>query len=127
HENGAQPYTADEISKGINDSVNDVRWSGLRYQNNLFNQRQSGVFEQGDSTVPLTAQSPKASETQVSLFTPKTDGEAAMGQITEAMSKAMDENKFQLEITLVNPQTGERRKVQTEGGGRVALSMQSIS
>ncbi|MDU3934375.1 MAG: hypothetical protein E7G96_13430 [Serratia liquefaciens] len=127
HENGAQPYTADEISKGINDSVNDVRWSGLRDQNNLFNQRQSGVFEQGDSTVPLTAQSPKASETPVSLFTPKTDGEAAMGQITEAMSKAMDENKFQLEITLVNPQTGERRKVQTEGGGRVALSMQSIS
>ncbi|HEJ7999078.1 TPA: hypothetical protein SMI16_004548 [Serratia liquefaciens] len=127
HENGAQPYTADEISKGINDSVNDVRWSGLRDQNNLFNQRQSGVFEQGDSTVPLTAQSPKASETQVSLFTPKTDGEAAMGQITEAMSKAMDENKFQLEITLVNPQTGERRKVQTDGGGRVALSMQSLS
>lgn len=127
HENGAQPYTADEISKGINDSVNDVRWSGLRDQNNLFNQRQSGVFEQGDSTVPLTAQSPKASETQVSLFTPKTDGEAAMGQITEAMSKAMDENKFQLEITLVNPQTGERRKVQTDGRGRVALSMQSLS
>lgn len=127
HENGAQPYTADEISKGINDSVNDVRWSGLRDQNNLFNQRQSGVFEQGDSTVPLTAQSPKAYETQVSLFTPKTDGEAAMGQITEAMSKAMDENKFQLEITLVNPQTGERRKVQTDGGGRVALSMQSLS
>ncbi|WP_413510009.1 hypothetical protein [Serratia liquefaciens] len=127
HENGAQPYTADEISKGINDSVNDVRWGGLRDQNNLFDQRQSGVFEPGDPTVPLTAQSPKAPESQASLFAPNTDGEAAIGQITEAMSKAIDENKFQLEITLVNPQTGERRKVQTDGGGRVALSMQSIS
>lgn len=127
HENGAQPYTADEISKGINDSVNDVRWSGLRDQYNLFGQRQSGVFEPGDSTVPLMAQSPKASETQASLFAPNADGEAAIGQISEAMSKAIDENKFQLEITLVNPQTGERRKVQMDGGGRVALSMQSIS
>ncbi|RZF15036.1 transglycosylase SLT domain-containing protein [Serratia marcescens] len=46
--------------------------------------------------------------------------------LVSAISKAMDDNRFQLEITLVNPQTGERRKVQADGGGRVALSMQSI-
>lgn len=47
--------------------------------------------------------------------------------LVSAISKAMVDNKFQLEITLVNPQTGERRKVQADGGGRVALSMQSLS
>ncbi|BBI92816.1 coat protein [Serratia symbiotica] len=56
------------------------------------------------------------------MFAPDAQGEGSLGLISEAMSKAIDENKFQLEITLVNPQTGERRKVQTEGGGRVALS-----
>lgn len=136
HENGVQPYTRDEISKGINDSVNDVRWSGLRDQNNLFDQRQSGAFDfwQQDPgnnpafPVPTApGQVQDTSTNQPSLFSPEGQTDQAVGQITEAMTKALDENKFQLEITLVNPQTGERRKVQTEGGGRIALSMQSIS
>ncbi|QLH62311.1 hypothetical protein [Serratia symbiotica] len=125
HENGVQPYTRDEISKGINDSVNDVRWSGLRDQNNLFDQRQSGAFdyeskvdEDGGKRTPIHS---------TSLFPPTATDDASLGRLTEAMSKAFDDNKFQLEITLVNPQTGERRKVQTESGGRVALSMQSLS
>lgn len=133
HENGAQPYTSDEISKGINDSVNDVRWSGLRDQNNLFDQRQSGAFDfwqQNPGNNPafpaptVSGQVQDSSSNQPSLFSPEEHTEQAVGQITEAMTKAIDENKFQLEITLVNPQTGERRKVQTDGGGRVALSMQ---
>ncbi|MFS7187947.1 hypothetical protein AB6848_21000 [Serratia proteamaculans] len=136
HENGAQPYTRDEISKGINDSVNDVRWSGLRDQNNLFDQRQSGAFDfwqQNPGNNPtfsaptVPGQIQDTSSNQPSLFSPEGQTDQAVGQITEAMTKAIDENKFQLEITLVNPQTGERRKVQTEGGGRVALSMQSLS
>ncbi|CAI1575551.1 Uncharacterised protein [Serratia proteamaculans] len=154
HENGTQPYTRDEISKGINDSVNDVRWGGLRDQNNLFEQRQSGVFELSEQRNPPseTAASgaqatsvgptnspisptpfqpieapPTAPDERPSLFAPVEQEGESIGRITEAMSKAIDENKFQLEITLVNPQTGERRKVQTDGGGRVALSMQSIS
>lgn len=136
HENGVQPYTRDEIAKGINDSVNDVRWSGLRDQNNLFDQRQSGAFDfwqqnTGNNPVfpapTVPGQVQDTSSNQPSLFSPEEHTDQAVGQITEAMTKAIDENKFQLEITLVNPQTGERRKVQTDGGGRVALSMQSIS
>ncbi len=136
HENGVQPYTRDEISKGINDSVNDVRWSGLRDQNNLFDQRQSGAFDfwqqnPGNNPVfpapTVPGQVQDTSSNQPSLFSPEEHTDQAVGQITEAMTKAIDENKFQLEITLVNPQTGERRKVQTDGGGRVALSMQSLS
>ena len=136
HENGVQPYTRDEIAKGINDSVNDVRWSGLRDQNNLFDQRQSGAFDfwqQNPGNNPafpgptVSGQVQDSSSNQPSLFSPEEHTDQAVGQITEAMTKAIDENKFQLEITLVNPQTGERRNVQTDGGGRVALSMQSLS
>ncbi|MEL5408766.1 hypothetical protein [Serratia nevei] len=127
HENGVQPYSRDQILRGISDSVFDPRWSGLRDQNNLYGQRSSGLFELSDQGQPLQPPTPKDSSTQVSLFAPNDQREETIGQISDAMSKAIDENKFQLEITLVNPQTGERRKVQTEGGGRVALSMQSIS
>ncbi|WP_413506682.1 hypothetical protein [Serratia proteamaculans] len=136
HENGTQPYTRDEISKGINDSVNDVRWGGLRDQNNLFEQRQSGAFDfwpsepRNNSDIPASpvpGQVQDTSSNQRSLFSPEDQPDQVVGQITDAMTKAIDENKFQLEITLVNPQTGERRKVQTDGGGRIALSMQSIS
>ncbi|ELW7390577.1 hypothetical protein [Yersinia intermedia] len=148
HENGVQPYTADEISIGINDSVNDVRWSGLRDQNNLFEQRQSGELVRSEqqkappspefSTDPATSPIIPAPlqpaeallaphDEQPSLFAPVDQEGEGISRITEAMSKAIDENKFQLEVTLINPQTGERRKVETDGGGRVTLSMQSIS
>ncbi|WP_050789071.1 hypothetical protein [Serratia symbiotica] len=121
HENGAQPYSREQILRGISDSVYDPRWSRLRDRNTLYGQRQSGSFELPGQSPRLTESSQKAFN-QASLFAPDAQGEGSLGLISEAMSKAIDENKFQLEITLVNPQTGERRKVQTEGGGRVALS-----
>lgn len=127
HENGAQPYSRDQIFRGISDSVFDPRWSGLRDQNNLYGQRASGLFELSDQGQSLPPPTQKDSSTQASLFAPNDQREETIGQISDAMSKAIDENKFQLEITLVNPQTGERRKVQADGGGRVALSMQSLS
>ncbi|WP_439069978.1 lytic transglycosylase domain-containing protein [Serratia nevei] len=69
-------------------------------------------------------------ETPESIFgrvTSEHDTSEINQNLVSAISKAMVDNKFQLEITLVNPQTGERRKVQTEGGGRISLSMQSLS
>ncbi|MEN4910774.1 hypothetical protein [Erwinia amylovora] len=123
HENGSQPFSREEIGLAINDSVNDNRWSGLRDKNSLFSQRQSGEF--GANTQQYTDKF--TTRPSQSLFTPPEQGDKGISQITEAMSKAIDENTFKLEITLVNPQTGERRKVQTDGSGRVALSMQSLS
>ncbi|MCW6014893.1 hypothetical protein K1Y38_18905 [Serratia marcescens] len=165
HENGAQPYSRDQIFRGISDSVFDPRWSGLRDQNKLYEQRQFGRIEQsGDSKKSeadqaIEAHSPyeefpppqgpgkdtgvnnelftsdnstllereQPSPEPPSLFSPLDEVRESSKQISEALTKALEENKLQLEITLINPQTGERRKVQTEGGARVALSMQSIS
>ncbi|CAI1698875.1 Uncharacterised protein [Serratia fonticola] len=126
HENGTQPFSRDDILQGINDSVTDDRWSGLRDRHNLLEQRQSGLFDpietQGNE-VPLAKQQSDSSA-ETSLFSQQEQGGEDIARISDAMSKAIEENKFQLEVTLVNPQTGERRKVQTDGGGRVSLSMQ---
>ncbi|MFV8985351.1 hypothetical protein [Serratia fonticola] len=126
HENGTQPFSRDDILQGINDSVTDDRWSGLRDRHNLLDQRQSGLFDpietQGNE-VPLAKQQSDSSA-ETSLFSQHEQGGEDIARISDAMSKAIEENKFQLEVTLVNPLTGERRKVQTDGGGRVSLSMQ---
>lgn len=126
HENGTQPFSRDDILQGINESVTDDRWRGLRDRNNLLDQRQSGLFdpvEKQDSAVPLAKQQENTGA-GTSLFAPQEQSGEEIARISDAMSKAIEENKFQLEVTLVNPQTGERRKVQTDGGGRVSLSMQ---
>ncbi len=126
HENGTQPFSRDDILQGINESVTDDRWRGLRDRNNLLDQRQSGLFdpvEKQDSGVPLAKQQENTGA-GTSLFAPQEQSGEEIARISDAMSKAIEENKFQLEVTLVNPQTGERRKVQTDGGGRVSLSMQ---
>lgn len=126
HENGTQPFSRDDILQGINDSVTDDRWSGLRDRHNLLDQRQSGLFdpiETQGKEVPLAKQQSDSSA-ETSLFSQHEQGGEDIARISDAMSKAIEENKFQLEVTLVNPLTGERRKVQTDGGGRVSLSMQ---
>ncbi|UAN52221.1 hypothetical protein KGP26_03835 [Serratia sp. JSRIV002] len=126
HENGTQPFSRDDILQGINESVTDDRWRGLRDRNNLLDQRQSGLFdpvEKQESAVPMAKQQEKTGA-GTSLFAPQEQSVEEIARISDAMSKAIEENKFQLEVTLVNPQTGERRKVQTDGGGRVSLSMQ---
>ncbi|HBE9082134.1 hypothetical protein [Serratia fonticola] len=126
HENGTQPFSRDDILQGINESVTDDRWRGLRDRNNLLDQRQSGLFdpvEKQDSAAPLAKQQENTGA-GTSLFGPQQQSGEEIARISDAMSKAIEENKFQLEVTLVNPQTGERRKVQTDGGGRVSLSMQ---
>lgn len=126
HENGTQPFSRPDILQGINESVTDDRWRGLRDRNNLFDQRQSGLFDpvdKQDGTVPLAKQQESTGADQ-SIFAPQEQSGEEIARISDAMSKAIEENKFQLEVTLVNPQTGERRKVQTDGGGRVSLSMQ---
>ncbi|WP_447880774.1 hypothetical protein [Serratia fonticola] len=127
HENGTQPFSRDDILQGINESVTDDRWRGLRDRNNLLDQRQSGLFdpvEKQDSVVPLAKQQ-ESTGAGTSLFAPQEQSGEDIARISDAMSKAIEENKFQLEVTLINSQTGERRKVDATGGGRVSFSMQS--
>lgn len=127
HENGTQPFSRDDILQGINDSVTDDRWSGLRDRHNLLDQRQSGLFypiETQGNEVPLAKQQSDSS-TEASLFSQQEQGGEDIARISDAMSKAIEENKFKLEVTLINSQTGERRKVDATGGGRVSFSMQS--
>jgi len=100
HENGAQPYTDNEINQAIHTSINDDRWKGLRDPQTLQAQRQADAQTSGG-----TLSSPVSS--------------AGSGGQSAA---AGQENKVAVELTLINDKTGERKQLITQGG-RVATSM----
>lgn len=96
HENGAQPYTDNEINQAIHTSINDDRWKGLRDPQTLQAQRQADAQTSGGT-----------------LSSAGSGGQSgAAGQ----------ENKVAVELTLINDKTGERKQLITQGG-RVATSM----
>lgn len=71
-----------------------------------------------------TASSHEQDVDKPSILAPTSIQHDDISKVSEAMSKAINENKFQLEVTLINSQTGERHKVQADSGGRVSLPMQ---
>ncbi|MGC8343669.1 hypothetical protein [Pantoea ananatis] len=127
HENGAQPYTDNEINQAIHTSVNDDRWKGLRDPQILQAQREKEPRTTGEA-LPSPS-SPQSSITQagtpappVSSITQATaTADNSRAQTTPPSSGNADQ-KVSVEVTLVNDKTGERRQVTTQGG-RVALSM----
>ncbi|UAN61537.1 hypothetical protein [Serratia sp. JSRIV006] len=118
HENGSQPFSNDDLMGSIHDAVFEPRWSGKRDKNTLINQRDGWESSlAGDG-------SPTQDAGKASILAPVSIQQEDLSKVSEAMSKAISENKFQLEVTLINSQTGERHKVQADGGGRVSLPMQ---
>lgn len=108
HENGAQPYSQEQINQAITDSITDRRWQGLRDPYYL-NQQLSGM-EGADS----------ASNSSITNDTSGLD--RAADKIASAVKDATKDSKSEIEITLVNQQTGERKTL-TATGGRVTTSM----
>lgn len=53
HENGYQPYSAEDIDNGVNNSINDDRWKGLRDPNILLSQRRSLSSDNADKKQPI--------------------------------------------------------------------------
>ena len=93
HENGAQPYSRDQIAAGVNTSIFDDRWSGLRDGSILAQQRSAGA------------------------------GDGAGGDIGQAIKTAFDDNPLKLDVTITNDQTGTRKSTTVNNGARVVFPM----
>ncbi|KEA54678.1 hypothetical protein DT73_00500 [Mangrovibacter sp. MFB070] len=93
HENGAQPYSRDQIADGVNTAIFDDRWRGLRDGNILAQQRGAGA------------------------------GDGAGGDISQAIKTAFDDNPMKLDVTITNDQTGARKSATVSSGGRVVFPM----
>ncbi|HHS9743008.1 TPA: hypothetical protein ACTW90_005492 [Raoultella ornithinolytica] len=111
HENGAQPYSEDDIRAAIQTAISDPRWSGRRDSSALSQQRQNILGPQPDtfdSSSILTASG--------------TGRDSASDNLTRSLKEAMADQKMKLEITLVNDK-GEKKTYNVEDNGRITTAM----
>lgn len=112
HENGSQPYSESDIDNGINTSMTDPRWRVPQGYSGNYEINQTGKGNEPNINAPT------AGSNGIS------GGGIDMKQLADALSKSLKENKSEIELTLINERTGERKKVSGTGGKVItAMSM----
>lgn len=111
HENGAQPYTEDEIRGAIQTAISDPRWSGLRDSNVLSQQRQNILSTQPDKF-----------DSSSILTSSGNTGNTSSDSLSRSLKEAMADQKMKLEITLVGDK-GERKTFNVGDNGRITTAM----
>ncbi|MEM7885779.1 hypothetical protein Q4Q91_17945 [Morganella morganii] len=111
-ENIEQPYSYEEISAGITDSIMDDRWAGGRNPYRVQEQRNAFMMQQETESV-------------VPDFKIEKDPTQALLAFTEQLSQVLQENKAggTLEIVLTNAETGTKSTVNVKPKGRVTTAM----
>lgn len=113
HENGAQPYTEEQLLNAIQTAITDDRWSGKRNQDVLAQQRYDIIS--GSRGVD---QEPTILRTQQG----KSDEVALSENLARSFKEAMSDQSLKLEITMVNDK-GERKTYNAENNGRITTAM----
>lgn len=111
-ENSEQPYSYEEITASITDSIMDDRWAGGRNPYRVQEQRNAFMMQQ-------------ETESAVPDFKIEKDPTQALLAFTEQLSQVLQDNKSggTLEIVLVNPDTGTKSTVNVKPKGRVTTAM----
>lgn len=114
-ENGAQPFSYDQIMEGVMDSIMDDRWKGLR--------NQTKVMEQRDMIALREDQKKLEQRSQVAPLI-NTDNQAtqAIDMITNALSEALQQNA-KLEITVVSGDKKTTQYLTPKSNGRITVPM----
>ncbi|RAW92884.1 hypothetical protein [Photorhabdus sp. S9-53] len=110
---GQQPFSQKQITDAINAAIFDPKWQGLRDRYYLGHQRMM------NQSAP-----PESDKRSASIFANQANNSELAQNMAEAIQSVIGENKFQVEITLVNSKTGERQQFNAKTGGRVTTSMQ---
>lgn len=111
HENGAQPYTEDEIRGAIQTAISDPRWSGLRDNNVLSLQRQNILSTQPDKF-----------DSSSILTSSGNAGNTSNDSLSRSLKEAMADQKMKLEITLVSDKGG-RKTFNVGDNARITTAM----
>ncbi|EOI6865274.1 hypothetical protein ACMVR0_001321 [Yersinia enterocolitica] len=122
HENGYQPYSSDDIDNGINSSINDDRWKGLRNPNILLSQRQSLPSSREAKDSNTTVEGINTNNRPSILATPNS-GSQDINDITQDIGS----DKSEVEITLISEKNGERQKITAPRGAKISTSMNYTS
>jgi hypothetical protein len=117
HENGYQPYTSEDIESGINASISDDRWKGLRNPNILLSQRQS-LSSNEENEEPNAAAESITGNQPSSILTNPNNSVRNIDDITQGVG-----GKSEIELTLIDDKTGARRTITSPVGAKISTSM----
>lgn len=110
HENGSQPYSEADIDSGINTSMTDPRWMVSQRSSLSAGINQPGRGAEPNINAPLSASAGASG------------GGIDVKQVADVLSKVLKDNKNEIELTLINGRTGERKKI-SGAGGKVTTAM----
>lgn len=136
HENGAQPYTEEQLLNAIQTAITDDRWSGKRNPDVLAQQRYDIISGSQTGNRDSSTLSNPSDETDIlsgsqnrnreSIIQPELQrsgpDKTLTDNITRSFMSAMAEQKLKLEITMIDGKGG-RREYSAEDGGRITLPM----
>lgn len=115
-ENGAQPFSYEQVMEGVMDSITDDRWKGRRNPDRVREQRDTLAMQQAQQQETASA---------ATDFKIDKDPTQALLAFTEQLSQVLQENKAggTLEIVLTNAETGTKSTVNVKPKGRVTTAM----
>ncbi|MEY0336599.1 hypothetical protein AB7V82_08250, partial [Providencia stuartii] len=114
-ENGAQPFSYDQIMEGVMDSIMDDRWKGLRDPTKVMEQRDMiSLREEQKKTEQRTQEMPSINAGNQTT--------QAVDMITNALSEALQQNA-RLEITVVSGDKKITQYLTPKSNGRITIPM----
>lgn len=115
-ENGAQPFSYEQVMEGVMDSITDDRWKGRRNPDRVREQRDTLAMQQAQQQETASA---------ATDFKIDRDPTQALLAFSEQLSKVLQENQSggTLEIVLTNAETGTKSTVNVKPKGRVTTAM----
>ncbi|MEY0594864.1 hypothetical protein AB7309_15585 [Providencia manganoxydans] len=116
-ENGAQPFSYEQVMEAIMDSIMDDRWKGLRDQTKVMEQR---------DMIALREEQKKSEQRSQVVPSINTDNQAtqAIDMITNALSEALQQNT-KLEITVVSGDKKTTQYLTPKSNARITVPMET--
>ncbi|EMI4429551.1 phage tail tape measure protein [Providencia rettgeri] len=114
-ENGAQPFSYEQVMEAIMDSIMDDRWKGLRNPDRVMEQR---------DMIAMREEQKKVEQRQQVAPSINMDNQAtqAVDMITNALSEALQQNS-KLEITVVSGDKKTTQYLTPKSNGRITIPM----
>ncbi|MEY0015230.1 hypothetical protein AB7W42_10250 [Providencia rettgeri] len=114
-ENGAQPFSYEQVMEAVMDSIMDDRWKGLRNPDRVMEQR---------DMIAMREEQKKVEQRQQVAPSINMDNQAtqAVDVITNALSEALQQNS-KLEITVVSGDKKTTQYLTPKSNGRITIPM----
>lgn len=114
-ENGAQPFSYEQVMEAIMDSIMDDRWKGLRDPNKVMEQRDMIALREEQKQSEIQSK-------EIPSINQDNSAIQAVDMITNALSEALQQNS-KLEITVVSGDKKTTQYLTPKSNGRITVPM----